>query len=129
MWSTGCNSLVDFKNKSMNYYKIDHAATFQAGGELQYFPVDEKSINPGISKQLFFALNKPAHQYKSGKRVRVTNISTGSKELGTVWAVNNNAPAQIKLDSGKIIPIFGLIIELLPILEKLIELIKGLFRK
>lgn len=113
----------------MKFYKIDHVATFQAGGELQYFPVDERSINPAISKQLFFALNKPAHQYKFGKRVRVTNIQTGTKELGTVWSVNNEAPSEIKLDSGKIVPIFGLIIELLPILERLIQLIKGLFRK
>lgn len=113
----------------MKFYKIDHAATFQAGGKLQYKGIDIERVNPAISKQLFFALNKPPHQYKFGKRVRVTNIQTGTKEFGTVWAVNNDAPAEIKLDSGKIIPIFGLIIELLPILERLIQLIKGLFRK
>lgn len=86
-------------------------------------------INPAISKQLFFALNKEPDKFKPGKRVRITEMQTSAKQMGTVWSTNNGIPSEIQLDSGKIIPIFGLIIELLPILEKLIELIKGLFKK
>lgn len=112
----------------MQYYKIDHVKTFKAG-EFTYRKVDESTINPAISKELFFVAKQDLSRYKVGKRVRIGAIGKDEAYKGKVIATENGAPTQVLLDSGQIIAIFGMIIELLPLLERIIEAVKQLFKK
>ena len=66
---------------------------------------------------------------KQGQRVRVTDRHGGTRH-GRVHAVNRDGvPVMVKLDSGDIIDLLNLIIELVGLVTRLWLAIKSLFKK
>lgn len=114
--------------KEYNYYKIDHAASF-VPDKVIYKKADLETFLKGPSKSYFFGAKGRLSKYKPGRRVKIYDTRSGQNRSGLITKTHGGAPVQIKLDSGALIPIFGLIIELIPIIERLILAIKDLFKK
>ena len=72
---------------------------------------------------------------KKGDRVKIRNMrgslinAANGQTHAVVNAVHYGKPTSLELPNGKIIEVFGLIIELLPLLEKLWVLLKDIFKK
>lgn len=111
-----------------NYYKIN-AASFVQPVKVIYKKADLETFLKGPSKSYFFGAKGKLSKYKPGRRVKIYDTRSGQNRSGVITKTHGGAPVQIKLDSGALIPIFGLIIELIPIIERLILAIKDLFKK
>ena len=110
---------------SINYFEIDHQKSYGGNG-IVYFPCTASSVQ--AQSRLYFGVKGQLNRYKTGKRVKVRKMNREGYQTGTITDTQNGAPAEIMLDSGDLIPVFGIIIELLPIVEQLIQAIKRIIR-
>ena len=117
--------MIELKDK-YTYLRIEEDHLF---GVVTTAEVSKDEVNSQGIPESYVAFKGNLNSYKVGRKVVVTNMRTGQKERGEITVWQGGIPVEIRTNTGEWIPIFGLLIELLPIVERLIDAIKSLFKK
>lgn len=103
-------------------------------GQISVYPIDESGALLWHEKS--FGI-KGKQKIKKGQFVKISKIgNTPALDLmndltenrAKVVSMRDGYPHKLQLPNGKIIEVFGLILELLPLLERIWLAIKGIFK-